>query len=347
MSSTIKTALVGYGLGGKCFHAPFIASNPNYELVSVVERHRNESTERYPKVHVARSIEDVLQDPSIDLVVVTTPNETHYPYGKMALEAGKNVVLDKPMTVTSAQGAELIALAKKMQKILCPYQNRRFASDARTIKKVLDLNVLGDLITFEATYNRYRPELKQSWKETPVPGSGILYDLGAHLIDQALQLFGKPKAITADIRKQRIGTEADDYFDLWFHYDKLKVSLKAGMIVREQGPRYQLHGTKGSFLKYGDDPQDGDARAGMMPTDPKWGLESEELYGLLHTETDKGVIKERVPSEKGDFGIYYQLLAEALLQGGPLPATAEEGVEVVRMIELARESSVERKTILL
>lgn len=343
--NTIRTGLVGFGLGGQCFHAPFLAQHPGYELARIVERHQDKSRERYPQAIITRSIEELVQDPSIDLVVITTPNPFHFPYAAMALEAGKHVVVDKPMTVTAAEARQLIELARKKDKCLSVYQNRRYASDARTIRKLLQTNSLGALVEFEAQYNRYRPELKQSWKETDMPGSGILYDLGPHLIDQALTLFGLPQTVTADIRRQRPGTKADDYFDLWLDYGSFKAILKASMYVREQGPRYQIHGTKGSFIKYGDDPQDMDARAGMLPSDPRWGLEPEAQYGLLHTEINGAIIRKHIPSEKGDFGIYYRQLYDTLVNGSPLIEKPEHGFNVVRIIELARESYRQQRTL--
>lgn len=345
MDRKIRTGLIGYGLGGRCFHAPFIGTLPQYELAAVVERKTNESIERYPWVKIVRSVDELLKDDSLELIVVTTPNETHFPFALQALQAGKNVVVDKPMTVSSEQALILIETARKNKKILSPYQNRRYASDGRTIKKIIDQQLLGEIFEFESQFNRFRPELKQSWKETSAPGTGILYDLGAHLIDQALDLFGLPISVTADIRRQRPGTEADDYFDIRMNYGFLKVIMKAGMLVREQGPRYMIHGTKGSFIKYGDDPQDADARAGKMPTDPSWGLEPEESYGLLHTEINGEIIKKRVPSEKGDFGIYYERLYESLVNGAPLAVKPEDGLNVVRIIELSMQSSKEKRTI--
>lgn len=345
MKSPVKTGLIGYGLGGKCFHAPFIANTPLLQLSSVVERKTNESPERYPWVKVVRSVEELLSDDSLELIVVTTPNNTHFPLAKQALLAGKNVVVDKPMTVTTDEAKELMALAKEKNKVLSVYQNRRYASDGRTIKKLLDSKVLGDVFEFESQFNRFRPDLKDSWKEIPVPGSGILYDLGAHLIDQALSLFGLPKTITADIRKQRVGTKADDYFDIRMDYGFTKVIMKAGMLVREQGPRYMIHGTKGSFIKYGDDPQDADARAGMMPDNPKWGLEPEESYGLLNADINGENVKKKIPSEKGDFTIYYQQLADTLVNGAPLKEKPEHGYNVIRIIELAAESNQQKRTL--
>lgn len=345
MKTPIKTGLVGYGLGGKCFHAPFIAHLPQYELTSVVERKNNESQERYPSVKVVRSLDDLLANDSIELVVITTPNNTHFDFALQALEAGKHVVIDKPMTVTSKEAMKLIHFAQEKNKVLSVYQNRRYASDGLTIKKILAEKLLGKVFEFESQFNRYRPELKSSWKETLDGGSGILYDLGPHLIDQALSLFGLPQSITADIRKQRDGTEADDYFDIRLSYGFTKVIMKAGMLVREQGPRYMIHGTKGSFIKYGDDPQDTDARAGKTPSDPTWGIELEEFFGLLHTEINGAIIKKRISSEKGDFGIYYQNLADTLINNAPLKEKPEHGFNVVRLIELAIESNRQQRTL--
>jgi len=341
----IRTGLVGFGLGGRSFHAPFIAANQNYELVSVVERKTSLSKAKYPRVKIARSMEELLQDDSLDLIVITTPNETHFSFAKAALEAGRNVVLDKPMTVASDEAAQLIKFVKEKKKLLSVYQSRRYASDALTIKALLERNVLGEIHEFEAQYNRYRPQLKNSWKETAVPGSGILYDLGPHLIDQALDLFGFPKTITADIRKQRPGTEADDYFDIRLDYGFNKVILKAGMLVREQGPRYQIHGTKGSFIKYGDDPQDAALRAGALPTDEGFGVEPEEHHGLLHTEIEGEIIIEKLVSEVGNFGLFYQNLYESIANGKPLTERAEHGYNVVKMIELAKDSNEQKRTI--
>lgn len=341
----IKTGLVGYGLGGRCFHAPFIATLPSYELVSVVERKSEESRQRYPWVKVVKSMEELLLNEEIELVVITTPNDTHYPFALQALHAGKQVVVDKPMTVTSKEALHLMETAREQQKILSVYQNRRYASDALTIRKIVREGMLGDIFEFESQYNRFRPELKHNWKEKPEGGSGILYDLGSHLIDQVLTLFGLPQYITADVRKQRPGTQADDFFDVRLDFGFTRAILKAGMLIREQGPRYMIHGTRGSFIKYGDDPQDADARAGKMPTDPGWGLEPPEHYGLLHTEWNGELIRKHIPSEKGDFGLFYQNLHKTLVHGAPLMEKPEHGFNVVKLIELALQSSREKRTL--
>lgn len=335
----IKTALIGYGLGGRCFHAPFLHHLPQYHLATVMERHRSDSLERYPEVKIARSMNEILEDATIDLVVITTPNHTHFDYAVQALKAGKHVVVDKPMTVSSEEAKKLIRVASASGKILSVYQNRRYASDARTIAKLLKTECLGEVVEFEAQYNRYRPEIRDSWKETAVPGSGILFDLGPHLIDQVLQLFGTPQSLVADVRMQRKGSAAVDYFDIRLDFGSTRAILKAGLLVREQGPRYQIHGTKGSFVKYGDDVQDADARAGKLPSDPTWGVEPDWSHGLLHTEIEGEVIKRIIPSEKGDFGIFYSQLYEAIVNGAELKEKPEHGYRVVKIIELALQSS--------
>jgi hypothetical protein len=209
----------------------------------------------------------------------------------------------------------------------------------------LEEGLLGDLVEFEAQYNRFRPDIRDSWKETDVPGSGILYDLGPHLIDQALQLFGTPQTLTADVRIQRKKSKAVDYFDIRLDFGATRVILKGGMLVREQGPRYQIHGTKGSFIKFGDDVQDADARAGKLPSDPLWGLEPGWSNGLVHTEIEGEIVRQVYPTLKGDFGIFYQNLSKTLLNGVPLVEKPEHGYRVVKIIELALQSSREGRRV--
>ena len=336
----IRTGIVGFGISAKVFHAPFLSVMDKYELVTVVERHKNESQAIYPSVNVVRTIEELLSDKSIELVVITTPNDTHFPYAKLALEAGKHVVLEKPFANTSEEASELVKIAASSKKILSVYQNRRYVSDYLTIKEILDKNLLGKLHTYEAHYDRYRAEERpQAWREKPMPGSGILYDLGAHIIDQVLQLIGLPQSINADIRLQRPHAKVDDYFDLHLDFGFATARLQAGMLVREPGPRYMLHGTVGSFIKYGEDPQEALLRAGKMPVGENWGKEPEEFYGLLHTELDGAIIKERYPSKKGNYALYYESVYESIRNGKPVTEKPEHGYNIIRIIELAFESN--------
>ncbi|THU31146.1 oxidoreductase [Niastella caeni] len=344
--NTIKVGLVGFGISAKVFHAPFISTNPNYKLVSVVERHKQESKEKFPDVQVVRSIDELLQNDAIDLVVITTPNETHFPYAKAALEAGKHVVLEKPVTNTSAEAKQLADIGHRSGKVLSVYQNRRYVSDFLTIQEVLDKKLLGEVHTFEGHYDRYRAEARpQAWREHELPGSGILFDLGPHLLDQVLYLFGLPNTIAADIRKQRQHARVDDYFDLRLDYGFLKVILQAGMLVREPGPRYLIHGTHGSFVKSGEDPQETLLRAGALPVGEDWGKEKEDIYGILHTEVAGKIIRERYPSLKGDYAAYYKNLQESIVNKKPVRERIEHGYNTIRLIELAFESHQKQSTI--
>jgi scyllo-inositol 2-dehydrogenase (NADP+) len=346
MNQRIKTGLVGFGISAKVFHAPFLTSNKQYELVSVVERNKAESKEKYPFAEVVKNMEALLQDDRIELVVITTPNETHFPYAKAALEAGKHVVLEKPLTNTSAEARELVEIAANSGKVLSVYQNRRYVSDFLTICDILDKKLLGEVHTFEGHYDRYRSEARpNAWREAAKPGSGILYDLGPHLLDQVLYFFGLPQTITADIRLQRPHAKVDDYFDLRLDYGFLKVILQAGMLVREPGPRYLVHGTQGSFVKYGEDPQEARLRAGEPPTGDDWGKEPEAFYGLLHTEVNGKLLREKVPSHTGSYGKYYENLYDTIVHHAPVKEKPEHGYNTIRLIELAFESHQQQRTI--
>jgi predicted dehydrogenase len=346
MAQPIRVGIVGFGISATVFHAPFFVTMPEYELVAVLERTKNESQAKYPFVRVVRSMEELLADPSIDLIVITTPNETHFPYSKAALMAGKHVVVEKPFTNTVAEAKELVELAANSDKVLSVYQNRRYVSDFFTIRDILDQQLLGQVHEFEGHYDRYRAEARPTaWREAVKPGSGILYDLGAHLIDQALYFFGLPKNITADIRQQRPHAKVDDYFDLRLDYGFTKVVLHASMLVREPGPRYMIHGTVGSFIKSGEDPQEALLRAGALPGGEQWGQEPEAIYGLLHTELNGKLVREKVPSRAGDFGGYYKNLYDTIVHQAPLKEKPEHGYNTVRMIELALESHQRQSTI--
>ena len=356
MSTTrkIHVGIVGFGVSGRVFHAPFVHALSNmYELRSVVERHSNEAVKIYPQIKTVRSTTELFADPDIDLVVITTSNEMHYALSKEALEHGKHVVVEKPMTIRSSEALELIELVKKKKLILCPYQNRRYDSGYRTIKEIIEKKLLGEeILDCEIHFDRYRPELKagNAWRERDEPGAGIFYDLGSHLIDQTLSLFGHPQTITADIRVQRPIAHIDDYFDVRLEYPHLRVTLKASMLVREMGPRYMLHGQRGSFIKHGDDIQEGVLRNGTMPPATSegndWGKEPDEYAGLLHTETNDGqIIKEKYPSARGNYGLFYEQLYAAIMHGNHLEIRPEDGYNVIRMIELGFQSSREKRTI--
>ena len=337
----IRTALLSFGVSSKTFHAPFLTTLPEYRLEAVVERKTDEAVKRYPWVRTYRNMESLLSDDSVELVVITSPNDTHHPYAKAAMLAGKHVVVEKPFTIRSHEARELIEVSEKTGRICSVYHNRRYVSDFLTMREILDKGFLGTLHTFTAHYDRYRPDPRTYglWREFPQAGSGVLFDLGSHLLDQSLVLFGHPNAVMADIRHQKSYSQVDDFFEIHLDYGFLKVALHSSMLVREMGPRYQMHGTKGSFLKYGEDPQEDRLKAGELPVGDHWCFEPEEFHGLLHTEVDGKLIREKVPSHRGDFGGYFRNLYKTIREGAPLHETPQQGHNVVRLIELAFESN--------
>jgi len=340
----IRTALVSFGISSRTFHAPFLTTMPGYSLDAVVERNSDLASGKYPWIRTYRSLEALLSDDAIELVVITAPNDTHFPYAKACLEAGKHVVVEKPFTIRSSEAFELWRLSERTGRICSVYHNRRYVADFLTMRDILEKGMLGELHTFTAHYDRFRPDPRTYgfWREFPEPGAGVLYDLGSHLIDQSLVLFGAPRAVLADIRRQKPYSQVDDYFDIQLDYGFLRVTLHSSMLVREMGPRYQLHGTKGSYLKYGEDPQEDRLKAGELPVGDNWCHEDEAFHGLLHTELEGEVVKKTWPSKKGDFRKYYQNLNGAIRRGEPLSETPQHGHNVVRMIELAFESSEKR-----
>lgn len=342
----INAAICSFGMSGWVFHAPFINVNPGFNFYAVWERTKDLAKEKYPNVKTYRTLEDMLADNLVELVVVNTPNYTHYEYAKKALEAGKHVVVEKPFTITVAEGEELIALAKKQNKKLSVFQNRRYDSDYKTIKKVVNAKMLGDLVEVEMHFDRYSTALSPKiHKEIPGPGTGSVYDLGSHLIDQALQLFGMPKKLFADIQVMRPVSKVDDYFELLLYYDKMRVRVKSSYIVREPLPGYVFHGLQGSFIKPKTNIQEQMLQAGKVPDTADWGTEPESERGLLHTEIDGKEIREYISSEQGNYGDYYQLIYEAIRNGKPLPVTAEEGLDVIKIIETAYESNKTGKVV--
>jgi predicted dehydrogenase len=342
----INTALCSFGMSGLVFHSPFLSINPHFNFYAVWERTKDLAHERFPEVKTCRTLEAMLADDLVELVIVNTPNYTHYEYAKKSLEAGKHVIVEKPFTIDVSQANDLIELAKKQNRVLSVYQNRRYDSDYKTIKKVVSQNLLGELVEVEMHFDRFREELSPKvHKETPGPGAGVLYDLGSHLIDQALQLFGKPEKIFADIRIIRPNSKVDDYFELLLYYPKLRVRLKASYIVREALPGYILHGLKGSFIKPKTDIQETLLKEGVIPGKKNWGTEPETEKGLLHTEIKGKEVIEFITSEQGNYSDYYNAIYEAIRNNQPLPVTAEEGAEVIKIILAAFESSESEKVV--
>jgi scyllo-inositol 2-dehydrogenase (NADP+) len=342
----VNTAICSFGMSGRVFHAPFLHVSPQFQLYSVWEREKNLASQIYPGVRVCRTLEELLADAAVELVIVNTPNYTHFDYARQALLAGKHVILEKPFTVTEAEGLALIALAKKADRKLTSFQSRRFDSDYRTVRRVVDSGVLGKIVEAEFRYDRYTPALSPKvHKETPGPGRGLLYDLGSHLIDQALQLFGDPVSVFADIFIIREHSLVDDYMEVLLFYPGMRVRIRSSYLVREPVPSYDVNGHLGTFLKSRTDVQERHLLAGEMPGGPGWGVEPETERGLLHTERDGKVIREYVPTEKGNYMDFFTGVYEAIRHDRPLPVTAEEAVRIIRVIEKAYESVREKKIV--
>ena len=345
-----KVGLIGFSIGGHVFHAPFIASNPNLELYKVTARKEEQQkmlAERYPNAVGVLSADDIINDPEVDIVVVATSNDVHYSLTKQALEAGKHVVVEKPFTNTTAEADELIALAKSKGLLLSVHHNARFHSDYKTVKRVLAEGRLGRVVSYEARFDRFRNFLREgAWREQNLPGSGIHYDLGAHLIDQALQLFGHPDYVFADLRVQRDGASAVDDFEYILSYPRLKVTLKGQMLAKEPTPRFAIYGMNGSFVKRGVDPQENLLRAGVRPeAKPDWGVESADIQGSLSLLENGDDVHEYVLSEIGTGQDFYKNIVATLRGEESLFIKPEEARDVIRILELGDISWRERRTV--
>jgi len=343
---SLNVAMVGFGSGARIYNAPIISSVEGFEIKKILTSNPENikaAKNDFPQAQVVQDYSKILQDSTIDIVVVATPNHLHKEIATKALEADKHVIVEKPFTPTVKEAEELIALAKKHQKILTLNHNRRWASDFLTIKKLLKEKKLGEIVEFEAHFDRFRDKIKIGWKEEKEnPGSGILYDLGSHLIDQALILFGPPKEIFANLRVQRKEAKVVDNFELLLFYPGLKVTLKAGMLVKEKGPTYSIFGTKGSFLKYGEDVQEAALKTGEKPKGhPNWGKEPKEIWGKLNTTEEQRLVE----SEAGSYQRLYENVYQAILGKEALEVSPLEAKKVIKVIELAMKSHSEKQIV--
>jgi scyllo-inositol 2-dehydrogenase (NADP+) len=342
---TINVGLIGYGLSGSVFHAPLIQIVEGLTLKSVVSSDAAKVHKDYPDALVVSDVDTLLANEDIQVVVVSSPNTTHYEYAMKSMLAGKHVVVEKPFTVTSAEAEALAALAKDRNVMLTVYHNRRWDNDFLTLKKLLQSGLLGQLSIFESHFDRFRPVVRDRWREKSLPGSGMLYDLGSHLIDQALHLFGKPQRISADLREERAGAETTDYFHLVFIYQDFRVILHSGSLVKQSGPRFVLHGDHGSFIKYGLDPQEDQLKQGIRPGDPIWGKEQKEFHGRLYTSVEGLSLEAVVDTIPGQYEAFYQGVVDTILSGKAAPVLAEEALNTIRMLEYAIQSHKEQRTI--
>ncbi len=343
----IEVGLIGFGLAGRAFHTPVIRAVPGLHLAAILQRSGAEAAELYPDVRIVRSADELLAIPQIRLIVIATPNETHYPLARQCLEAGRDVVVDKPFTTTLEEAVSLVQLAKSANRLLTVYQNRRYDGDFQAIRQLVAAGTLGRIVRFETAYDRYRPQLKPgAWRETPRPGSGILFDIAPHLIDHALVLFGLPEAVTADVRVERENAIADDAFDITLHYAKsMRAVLRSSILAAAPRPRFVLLGAQGSFVKQTFDPQEMNLRRGYITSDSAWGAEPEENWGVLTVPARDSFEQRRIPSANCDYRDYYSNVRDAILGRAELAVTPEYALEVMRMLELARASSQKRRTI--
>jgi scyllo-inositol 2-dehydrogenase (NADP+) len=333
----IRTGLIGYGLSGARFHAPLLAAEPAFTLAAVATRRAEAVGREWPGVCVL-SVETLLADPTLELVIIATPNDAHAALAERALLAGKHVVVEKPFTLDSAEAMRLGALARERGRCLTVFHNRRWDGDFLTVRQLLEQGRLGRLYSFESHFDRFRPQVKARWKEEDVPGGGTLWDLGAHLIDQAVELFGLPESISADLGRQRTGARGVDWFHLLLRYGELRVILHSGSVVHEPWPRFVLQGEAEAWSKHGLDPQEAQLEAGLRPGLAGWGIEPAERYGRLSRGGS-------IPTLPGRYERFYRQLAEAIAGEGPVPVTAESAAQVNRVIEAALRSAEEGRRI--
>ena len=345
MITKIKTGIASYGLSGRVFHAPFIHANEAFELTAICERSKNEASKTYPYVKIVSSFDELISDASLELIIVNTPDVTHYDYCKAALEAGKHVIVEKPFVFTVAEGEELIQLAAQKGRMLTVFQNRRWDGDFMTVSKVLNENKLGRIVEFRAGFQRFRTQIADTWKERNDRFVGIVYNLGPHLVDQAVCLFGKPTGVFAQIKKQRDGSQIDDFFHIILKYSDMQVTLTAGMLMKEPIASFVLHGTKGSFIKPGIDPQEDQLKGGMLPTDEVYGFDTPEMYGTLVLDENGETIRETIETIRGDYRLYFDAVANSIRQQQAPPISPAENLLVIRILEAAYQSNDENRVV--
>ncbi|MCC5941894.1 MAG: Gfo/Idh/MocA family oxidoreductase [Balneolaceae bacterium] len=338
MNRPIQTAIIGYGKSAKIFHTPLLKASDKYEVTSVLQRTRDDAKKDFREVKIIRDLKDLLKDDTLELIIITTPNHFHFDQAFEALSADKHVIVEKPFTVSSDEAEKLIRLAESKNRVLTVFQNRRWDGDFQTIKKLIHEKAVGDIVEFESSFNRFRNYLRDdAWKEKDLPGSGILYDLAPHLIDQTIMLFGMPDRVFADIRSQR-GGEADDCFEINFYYPGIKAKLRAGMLVPEETPRFVLRGKRGSFVKFGLDVQEEALANGENPLNDSWGTEPEKNWGTLYKEEGGEIISKKIETVPGNYAAFYDEVATSIRKKQPPPVLPDTAKKVIKLIELAKKS---------
>jgi len=342
MNLPIHVALISYGTAGKVFHAPLIQAVPGLHLVTIQSSQPTKVRADWPEVWVSTTFEEVITSPAIDLVVIATPNPTHFELTRRALEAGKHVVVDKPFTLNAHQARTLAELAEARGRMLSVFQNRRWDGDFLALRRIVEAGSLGEVVYFESHFDRYRPEVQDHWREQAGPGSGIWYDLGPHLADQALLLFGWPEAVFADIGRQRQGAQAPDYFHVLLRYSRLRVVLHASALVPGGSPRFVVHGTQGSLVLHGLDSQEKALKEGLRPGAPGWQPEGSEAWLYRSKQPPEPIFVEA-----GDYRRYYEGVRDAIRGQGPNPVPPEQAVRLMELLEAAHISALERREVAL
>jgi predicted dehydrogenase len=344
----VRVGLIGFGLAGQAFHAPIIRGVEGMELACILERNTNNAKQKYPEVRVARTLDEMLSDKTIGLVAVATPNDSHFSYTKASLEAGRDVVVDKPFTPTMKEAEQLVKLAAERGRLLTVYQDRRWDGAFLTVKKLVAAGELGEVVEYEARFDRFRLDAKPgAWREkADFPAAGVLWDLGPHLLDGALVLFGEPESISATVLRQRATSTIDDAFDVYMQYPRLRATLRARIIAYAPCHHLLLHGTGGSFIKYGMDPQEEILRSPKAPDGHDWGAEwgedKKELWGTL---TRVNEAPRKIKTERGDYRGFYANVRDAIEKKAALDVTPDQALRTMRALLLAHKSSREGRVV--
>ncbi|WP_434663395.1 oxidoreductase [Klebsiella sp. MISC125] len=345
MSDAIRVGLIGYGYASKTFHAPLISGTPGMTLAAVSSSDESKVLADWPVVKVVSEPGQLFSDPTLDLIVIPTPNDTHFPLAKAALEAGKHVVVDKPFTVTLSQARELDVIAKREGRLLSVFHNRRWDSDFLTVKALINEGLLGEVGYFESHFDRYRPQVRNRWREQGGPGSGIWYDLGPHLLDQVVNLFGLPVSMNVDLAQLRPGSQSTDYFHAVLAYPQRRVVLHGTLLAAAETARYIIHGSRGSYVKYGLDPQEERLKGGDRLPQEDWGYDMRD--GLLTRVEGEERSEESWLTLPGNYPAYYAAIRDALNGSGDNPVPAGQAIQIMELIELGLESARHRATLTL
>ncbi len=341
----LNVGIVGFGLSGQVFHAPFINVNPNFNLHTIVTTGKLAAT-KYPYIKTTSSVDELLEDPEIDLVIICSPNTLHFSHASAALKAGKHVIVEKPFTVNSQEAHSLIEIARNTGKLLFPFHNRRWDSDFITLKHIINEGYLGKVLEYESRFDRFTPEItRAAWRYQQEAGGGTLFDLGIHLIDQAVSVFGAPEGVFCRLFNQREGSVTDDSFDLKLIYPELNVTLKAGVFVKEPGPRFLVHGTSGSFVKYGLDTQEATLRKGKKPGSAGFGTEPVKQRGILNSSSYGKEFRGRYETFTGNYMAFFDNVYSAVASEADAIIKPADALLNIRIIEAARKSDMEMKII--